>query len=149
MSFKFLFQTDHTIIRFLKKYNGPLARTAIFIVFFWFGALKIIGQSPANPLVADLLTKTLPFITFNTFIILFGIFEMIIGALFLIPNAERVAILFLVVHMITTILPLILLRSVTWNGFLIPTLEGQYIIKNIAIIALAAGVAAHLHPMKQ
>jgi hypothetical protein len=29
-----------------------------------------------------------------------------------------------------------------------PTLEGQYIIKNLAIIALAMGIAAHLHPLK-
>lgn len=50
--------------------------------------------------------------------------------------------------MIATILPLILLPSIAWSGFLVPTLEGQYIIKNLAIMALAAGVAANLHPMK-
>ncbi len=149
MDYRLLSYTDHSIITFFRRYSEPLSRVAIFVVFFWFGALKVIGASPANPLVANLLEKTLPFITLNTFIILFGMFEMIIGVLFLIPKTERVAILFLALHMITTILPLILLRSVTWNGFLIPTLEGQYIIKNLAIIALATGVAAHLHPMKR
>jgi uncharacterized membrane protein YkgB len=144
----FLSHTDHALIAFFKKYSRPMGRAAIFVVFFWFGLLKVIDASPANPLVANLLEKTMPFITFNAFIVLFGVFEMMIGILFLIPKAERVAILFLAIHMITTVLPLILLPSIAWSGFLIPTLEGQYIIKNLAIMALAAGVAANLHPMK-
>ena len=142
-------KTDHLIINFFKKYSFPLARVAIFIVFFWFGALKVIGASPASPLVAGLLGRTLPFMTFPTFITLFGVFEMMIGLLFLIPHAERVAIIFLFIHMITTLVPLALLPSVTWSGPFIPTLEGQYIIKNLVIIALAFGIAAHLHPMKK
>ena len=149
MDYRLLSYTDHSIITFFRRYSEPLSRVAIFVVFFWFGALKVIGASPASSLVANLLEKTLPFITFNTFIILFGIFEMIIGLLFLIPKTERVAILFLAIHMVTTILPLILLPATTWNGFMVPTLEGQYIIKNLVIIALAFGIAAHLHPIKK
>ena len=49
--------------------------------------------------------------------------------------------------MTTTILPLFLLTTVTWSGFMVPTLEGQYIIKNILIIAAAIGIAANLHPI--
>ncbi len=149
MNYQFLSHTDHSLITFFRRYSAPLARAAIFVVFFWFGALKVIGASPANSLVINLLHKTLPFVTFETFIICFGIFEMIIGLLFLIPHAERIAILFLALHMVTTILPLIVLPAVTWNGLMIPTLEGQYIIKNLAIIALAFGIAAHLHPMRK
>jgi hypothetical protein len=32
----------------------------------------------------------------------------------------------------------------TWQSFLVPTLEGQYIIKNVVIIALAAMVFVDL-----
>ncbi len=120
------------------------ARIALFIVFFWFGALKLFGDSPANPLVAGLLEKTLPFITFNTFIFLFGIYEMIIGVVFLIPGLEKVAIALLVPHMLTTFMPLVLLPSVTWQGPFVPTLEGQYIIKNFVIIALALSLITHV-----
>ncbi len=139
---------DYSIIRFLKKYSRPLARVALFVVFFWFGALKLFLVSPANPLVEGLLTKTLPFITFHAFIIVFGIYEMLIGVLFLVPRAERVAIALLVPHMVTTFLPLVLLTSITWQGLFVPTLEGQYIIKNLAIIALAFGIAAKLQPFE-
>jgi hypothetical protein len=91
---------------------------------------------------------TLPFMTWNVFIVLFSIYEMIIGISFIIPRLERLAIALLIPHMIMTVLPLIFLTTVTWQGFMTPTLEGQYIIKNLAIIALAMGIAAHLHPMK-
>lgn len=139
---------DSAIIHFVRKISYPVAHIAIFIVFFWFGILKIVAESPANPLITDLLEKTLPFITFEQFIVLFGIYEMIIGIAFLIRGYERLAILLLIPHMITTILPLILLPAVTWQAWFVPTLEGQYIIKNIVIIALALSLAAHLHPMR-
>ena len=148
LSFSKLISTfDRSVIHGLQKISSPLARIALFVVFFWFGILKLFMTSPANPLVASLLERTLPFITFHTFIILFGCYEMAIGILFLLPGVERVAIALLLPHMVTTVLPLILLPSVTWQYPFVPTLEGQYIIKNVVIIALALGIAAHLRPM--
>lgn len=78
---------------------------------------------------------------------MFGLFEMLIGLLFITPRAERLAIFLLAIHMFTTSLPLFILPTTTWAGFLVPTLEGQYIIKNLLIIALAIGVAANLKPL--
>jgi uncharacterized membrane protein YkgB len=138
---------DARIIHALRRLYRPVSRLALFIVFFWFGILKVFDASPANPLVQNLLEKTLPGISFHTFIIFFGCFEMLIGILFLIKGLERIAIPLLAVHMVTTIMPLFLLPAVTWSGFLVPTLEGQYIIKNVVIIALAIGLAAELHPL--
>jgi uncharacterized membrane protein YkgB len=144
---KALEKVDFEIISTLRKISMPLARFALFTVFFWFGILKIIGTSPANPMVMDLMNATLPFMTWEVFIILFSIYEMIIGITFLIPRLERLAFVLLIPHMVMTILPLIFLQSMTWQSFLTPTLEGQYIIKNLVIIALAVGVVAHLHPL--
>ena len=87
--------------------------------------------------------------SFGTFMVLFGLFECLIGLLFLIRGAERIVIPLLFIHMITTIMPLFFLPEVTWSRFLVPTLEGQYIIKNILIIATAIGIAAHLHPLRK
>ena len=78
----------------------------------------------------------IPFLPFSSFIILFGLFEMIIGILFFIPKMEKVALSFFAVHMFTTILPLFFMSEV-WQHTLVPTLEGQYIVKNIALIACA------------
>jgi len=139
-------QFDNWFIHLLRRCSLPFARFALFIVFFWFGILKIAGTSPAHPMVADLLNAAMPFMTWETFIILFAIYEMLIGIAFIIPRCERLAIALLIPHMIMTSLPLFLLTDMTWQGFLIPTLEGQYIIKNLVILALAMGIAAHIHP---
>ncbi len=141
---------DLHILHFLRKISIPLARFSIFVVFFWFGLLKVIDASPASPMVLTLLHKTQWMIPFTppVFLVLFGLFEMLIGILFLIPGLERVVIPLLFFHMITTMMPLVLLPHMVWTGFLVPTLEGQYIIKNIVIIAVAIGIAAHLHPIR-
>lgn len=138
---------DHRFIHFCKRISLPFARVAIFIVFFWFGLLKVINMSPASPLVHTLFDKTmfLP-ISFPVFFLLFGLLEMLIGVLFLIRGAERIAIIILFLHMITTAMPLFLLPHMVWVGFLAPTLEGQYIIKNVLIVALAIVIGSNLHP---
>ncbi len=138
---------DYWFIQLVRRVSMPFARCTLFVVFFWFGILKIIGTSPANPMVMSLMHVTLPFMTWNVFIVIFSIYEMIIGIAFLIPRLERLAIALLIPHMIMTSLPLFFLPAMTWQSFLTPTLEGQYIIKNLVIIATAMGIAAHLHPM--
>lgn len=144
---KFLEHCDDVFIHSLRRISIPFARCALFIVFFWFGILKIIGTSPANPMVASLLHVTMPFLGWDTFIILFAIYEMCIGIAFTLPRCERLALALLIPHMVMTSLPLFFLPAMTWQGFLTPTMEGQYIIKNLIIIALAMGIVAHLHPL--
>lgn len=140
---------DIKLIHFFRRYSIPMARFGIFVVFFWFGLLKVLGQSPAGPLVEALFYQTIHFMGFPVFYLIFGFFEMLIGVLFLVKGAERVVLPLLLIHMITTIMPLFLLPAMTWSGFMVPTMEGQYIIKNLVIIAAAMGIAAHLHPLKK
>ena len=142
------YSLDIKIIHFFRKISMPMARIGLFVVFFWFGILKVIGLSPATPLVQALFEHTISFMNFPTFLVLFGLFECLIGVLFLIKGCERIVIPLLFLHMITTFMPLILLPSETWQMFMVPTLEGQYILKNLVIIATAIGIAAHLHPMQ-
>lgn len=142
---KILDYCDRLFINTARACSMPFARFALFVVFFWFGALKLIGESPANPLVSDLLSQTMPFMTFDVFIVLFGIFEMVIGLSFLFPKLVRVSIAMLAFHMVTTFMPLVLLPQIAWQSFLVPTLEGQYIIKNLVIIATALALVSHMH----
>lgn len=128
------------IIPFIASLYIPFARFSLFLVYFWFGILKILDTSPANPLVAALQQKTLPFLSFQQFIIYFALFEMLIGILFLIPRLTRVVYVLFILHMGMTMMPLILLPTFAWQGFLTPTLEGQYMIKNLVLIALASAI---------
>jgi uncharacterized membrane protein YkgB len=138
---------DKKLIHFFRMVSVPLARWGLFIIFFWFGLLKVLGLSPASGLMQRLFENTIPWMPFATFMILFGLFEMLIGILFLIKGTERIVIPLLFLHMIIVSMPLFILPEETWSGFLVPTMEGQYIIKNIALIACAFGIAAHLHPL--
>ena len=138
---------DRTIISRLQKWKIPLARTAIFLVYFWFGALKLAGVSPAEPIVRELFQQTIPFASFTAFYTFFSLFEIAIGIIFLVRGWERLAIVLLGIHLATTAMPLLLLPAITWQGFLTPTLEGQYIIKNILIAAAAVVIGSKLVPM--
>lgn len=129
---------------YCNKIQVSFARTAIFVVYFWFGLLKLLGMSPAGELVHSLFQRTLWFMSFDLFYAGFALFEMLIGVLFIIRGFERSALALLFLHLITTAMPLVLLPGTTWQGFLIPTLEGQYIIKNILIISAAIVVGSKM-----
>jgi uncharacterized membrane protein YkgB len=124
----------------LQKITYILAHVSIFIVFFWFGLLKLVGTSPAYDLVDALRVITIPWWPMSSFFGFLGAVEMIIGILFLFKKTEKVAIAILIPHMCTTFLPLIMLPDIAWQSFLTPTLAGQYIVKNIIIVALATSV---------
>ncbi len=138
----------------LKQYSVLLSRISLFIIYFWFGILKVIGLSPASGLVQELFDKTIshiPLLNMMTpgfFVVVFGIFEVIIGILFIIPEKEKWAGRLFFFHMATTGLPIFFLKASVWNGIFVPTLEGQYIIKNLALIACALTILASL-PQKE
>src|SRR5258708_9941613 len=138
---------DGKIIDFFRRISLPFARFSIFVIFFWFGLLKVVGLSPASDLVSKLFERTISFMTFHDFFIFFGLFEVLIGILFLIRGMERIVIFLLFIHMVLTLGPLVLLPDTTWSRFMVPTLEGQYIIKNLAIMASAIFIASNLRPV--
>jgi hypothetical protein len=63
---------DSRIIAVSARLYTPLSRLALFVVFFWFGALKLFDASPANELVRALLQEKLPQVSFEHFIIFLG-----------------------------------------------------------------------------
>ncbi len=104
------------------------------IVFIWFGLLKPLGVSPAN----DLVTRTVYWLDPAWFVPLLGWWEVAIGVCMVIPPLNRAAIFLLVLQMPGTFLPLVLLPDICWVHVpWAPTLEGQYIIKNLVLIAAA------------
>jgi uncharacterized membrane protein YkgB len=139
---------DLRIITWLRRAAMPLARTAIFIVYFFFGILKIFNLSPASPLALALTEKTIGATNFHFAFLVLAIAECIIGILFLFPKATRLVIPLLLIHMVIVCSPLILVPELAWSHPLVPSLEGQYIIKNVVIVALAVGIAAQAHPLK-
>ncbi len=144
MENKFIERFDATVIGLARKHGGLVARLALFIVYFWFGLLKVLGLSPAEPLVGQLLSLTMPMVDPNMFYVWFGVFEVFIGVCFLIKGLERFIIPLFLFHMVTTMMPLVMLPAVTWSAPFVPTLTGQYIIKNTVLIALAITLVAQM-----
>lgn len=138
---------DLRLIGFLRQWHIPLARLALFLVFFWFGLIKIIGLSSATPLAIMLTARTVGVEYFTVLFFALSLTECLIGILFLLPKATRVVIPLLMFHMVLVCSPLVLVPEMTWAGFMVPTLEGQYIIKNAIVVALALGIASHAKPL--
>ena len=124
----------------LKRFNTNdyLVRIPLFIIFFWFGILKVLDLSPATELIIDSVFW-MPFLKPETSTIIIGYWEMAIGLCFLNKKTTLIAVGLMFLQMTGSFLPLVMLPEITFqdsNPFL-PTLEGQYIIKNIIIITAA------------
>lgn len=138
---------DLRLIAFFKRSFIPFARFSIFLIFFWFGFIKTLGLSPASPLAEALIEKTIGLQYFDFLFITLAILECIIGILFLFPKMTRIVVPLLLVHMLIVCSPLILVPEYTWKTVFVPTLEGQYILKNAVVIAAAIGIAASTQPL--
>jgi uncharacterized membrane protein YkgB len=132
---------DSAITIWMREHGPTFLRISLGIIFVWFGALKIIGNSPVTVMVA----RTVYWADPSWFVPFLGWWEIIIGICFLIRPLVRIGILLLIPQMVGTFLPLILLPNVTFQGsILYPTLEGHYIIKNIIIISAAIVIGSHV-----
>jgi uncharacterized membrane protein YkgB len=136
-------QVGQRITDLAVRWFEPVARAAIFVIYFWFGFLKLIGVSPATPLAAALTSHTIGMQYFNMSFKALAIYECGLGIIFLIPALTWISAALLMIHMGIVTSPLIIVANVAWIHPLVPTLEGQYIIKDLAIIALAVGIVAY------
>lgn len=137
---------DTRIAGFMATYGIVALRWALGIVFLWFGALKLFpGMSPAE----DLVKNTVFFLDPDVFFPILGVWDILIGLFLLIRPMIRVAIFLLFLQMPGTFLPLVVLPDVAFTAFPFGlTMEGQYIIKNIVLIAAAlvvGGTVRHTH----
>jgi uncharacterized membrane protein YkgB len=134
---------DARITAFLARAGVPMLRLALGIVFVWFGVLKFFpGLSPAEDLAARTIeTLTGGAIGPATSLPVLATWETLIGLGLLSGRFLRATLFLLAVQMAGTITPLFLFPSETFVRFpYAPTLEGQYIIKNIVLIAAAMTV---------
>ena len=133
-----IYKVDSLSIKYMKIASIPAIRLSFGIIFFWFGILKPLHLSPAESLLKATVVW-LPFGSPEQWLIAIGLWEVIIGIFFLFEKTTKLAIILLLIQMVGTFMPLIFLTDVTFQSgnFLLPTMEGQYIIKNLMIISAA------------
>ena len=136
---------DIRLTTWMARHGITLTRVALGVVFLWFGAIKFVpGWSPA----ADLAARTIEQISFGIVtpeigLPLLAAWESLIGIGLLLGRYLRLTLLLLFVQMPGTMLPLVLFPSETFTAFPhAPTMEGQYIIKNLVLIAAAIVIGA-------
>jgi putative oxidoreductase len=127
-------------IAILKPISIPLLRIALGVVYVWFGILKIIGASP----IADLVAAMMPFLPPQVAVIGLGAVEVVLGlaliAGLLVPWIAAIQ----VAHLLGTFAVFLFQPAIvhTGNPFLV-TLEGEFIAKNLVLVAGLLVVAGH------
>ncbi len=127
------YRADKKITAFMKNYGIHFLRISVGIVFFWFGVLKFFPNlSPAQGLALDTIEKlTFGFISANVAILILATWETLIGLGLLFGSFLRTTLFLLFAQMLGAMAPLFLFPNETFTRLpYVPTLEGQYIIKN-------------------
>jgi hypothetical protein len=132
------YHAEQWIVRRMAHNGLNATRIALGIVFLWFGALKFYPVVLPIDVLAE---TTLGIVTFHLFrpencLHVLASFECLIGLGMLTKRFLRLTVFLLFLQMPGTFLPLILLPHQTWIHFpWLPTFEGQYIVKNLVLIA--------------
>lgn len=142
---KFYDKLDISITTWMAKNAIKFLRISLGIIFFWFGLLKFFhGVSSAETIA----TKTISVLTFGLIepsvsLIILAVWETMIGLGLLFNKFLREILLLLFLQMIGTITPLFFFPAETFKIFpFVPTLEGQYIIKNLILISAGLAIGA-------
>ena len=133
------------LVSWWAKHGITLLRLALGLIFLWFGMLKFFpGASSAE----DLATRTITVLTFGRMaphvsLPILATWECAIGIGLLSGRFLKVTLLLLFTQMAGTFLPLAFFPHETFKVFpFIPTLEGQYIIKNLVLVSAGLVIGA-------
>ena len=136
---------DIRITAWMARHYVTLARVSLGIVFLWFGVLKFVpGWSPAEGLAG----RTMSDLTGGrlapaTAVLILAVWETLIGVGLLAGRWLRFTLALLFLQMPGTMLPLFMYPSEMFTVVpFVPTLEGQYIIKNLGLVSAALVVGA-------
>lgn len=126
---------------FKNKVTDPKLRKLSFtigLIFFYFGILKFFpSYSPAEDLgVSTIEALFAGFFSAKISIVLLAILEVSIGICLMANLFIRTIVITSLAHLVLTFTPFLLFPEQTFAGsFITPSLLGQYIFKNIIIIA--------------
>jgi uncharacterized membrane protein YphA (DoxX/SURF4 family) len=131
-------RVDTRITAWMARNGLVFLRISVGIVFLWFGFIKFFpGLSPAQ----DLATRTIEILSLGllparTALLILAAWETIIGVGLLFGLFMRATLLLLFLQMLGTLTPVFLFPNEVFTQIpYAPTLEGQYIIKNMVLIS--------------
>lgn len=138
-------QIELGLHRWLVAHSIAFLRVSLGAVFLFFGFLKFFPMvSPAEQLVIDTTSMlTFDLVPGSVAIIAIAMLECVIGLWLLSGRALRGAIYLLTIELVGIMSPVILLGDSLFSGpHHAPTLQGQYVLKDIIIIGAVLVLAA-------
>ncbi len=141
----FLNRVDLAITRWMAGFGIVLLRLSLGVVFLWFGALKFYPNvSPAQELATRTIhTLSGGLVPASVSLPFLAGWECLIGLGLLLGRGLRGILLLLYVQMLGTLTPIVLFPDEVFTRIpYVPTLEGQYIIKNLVLISAGIVVGA-------
>ena len=128
---------DAAVHRLLVARSLLLLRWAVGVIFLYFGALKLVpGYSPAESLVMETIkTLTFDLVPGRAGVAFTGAIECALGVLLLTGWFRRLTIYVLGLELVGILAPLVLLPTRLFDSPAAPTIEGQYVLKDIILVA--------------
>jgi len=135
-------QAQRAAVQWLSKYCIDALRVSLGLVFLGFGVLKFFpGMSPAE----DLAIRTVETLTFgivpgSAALVLTAAMECFVGLTLVSGKLLRTGLAVLGVSLIGIMAPLVLFTADLFPGA--PTLEAQYVLKDVVLVTAGMVVAA-------
>ncbi|MFD6892820.1 hypothetical protein [Streptomyces sp. NPDC059957] len=117
---------------------------SVGLLYLWFGVLKFVpGMSPAQ----DIATHATNVMTFGTVPATvsqpaLAAMEVLIGLGLVTGRLLPLTLGIFFVHMVGVFATLVILPTKVWTYPFVPSIEGQYILKNLVLVAACLSVAA-------
>ena len=137
----FVDQAVDTLTRWLARHSIDVLRISLGLVFVTFGGLKLLGISPAE----ELSVRTVEALTFGIVnggvaLVAIALVECFIGITLVTGRMLRTGLVVLGGAMVGIMSPLVLFFGDLFPGA--PTLEAQYVLKDVVLVAAGLVVAA-------
>ncbi|MCS7248205.1 MAG: DoxX family membrane protein [Anaerolineales bacterium] len=136
---------DRRLTQWMAKNGILLLRLSVGVVFLWFGLLKFFpGLSPAESLASKtIVTLSFGLLPARTAVLILAVWESLIGLGLIGGLFLRATLLLLWLQMLGTITPLFLFPNECFTIVpFVPTLEGQYILKNMVLVSAGIVIGA-------
>jgi len=130
---------DSRVSAFFRRWGVPALRVSLAVVFIWFGALKVFGVTPVTELVAN----TVYWFDPDWVVPALGVVEIVVGLGLLFQVAMRAVLGLFFLQMIGTFLVFVLQPEVAFQDGnpLLLTVEGEFVLKNLVLIAAGMVIA--------
>jgi uncharacterized membrane protein YkgB len=125
--------TLHSATSALKATSPAILRVALAVVFVWFGALKVIGNSP----VVEVIGAALPWFDVSWLVPSLGVVEVVLGGALLVGRWLPQVVAVMVGHLIGTFSVLVMAPHLAFQhgNPLLLTIQGEFVVKNFVLIA--------------